>query len=110
MLDEKPDDPDLIELKQLRRRPPLDEIVAAVAGHFQVDASGWVPGRRCNDAARGVAAYLARRRFGYTATEAAAALSYCDHSSTGRAVRRIENDTQSLQTTANKLERELLIP
>ncbi len=110
MLDERPDDPDVTELKRLRRRPPLDEIAAAVAEHFQADPGDWVPGRRCNDAARAVAAYLARRRFGYAATEVAAAFGYRDHSSTGRAVRRIENGTPQLQAAAEELERQLLNP
>ena len=110
MLDEKPDDPDVVEWKQLRRRPPLDEIAATVAEHFQVDPTDWLPGRRCNDAARAVAAYLARRRFGYAATEVAATLGYRDHSSTGRAVRRIENGTPKLRAAAERLERRLLNP
>jgi putative transposase len=110
MLDERPEEPDVIELKQLRRRPPLDEIVAMVAEHFQVNPRDWVPGRRCNDAARAVAAYLARRRFGYAAVEVAAALGYRDHSSTGRAVRRIESGTPQLQAAAKALERRLLNP
>ncbi len=35
---------------------------------------------------------------------------YRDHSSTGRAVRRIENGTLKLPATAEKLERQLLAP
>ena len=110
MLDERPDDPDVTELKLLRPRPPLEKIASTVAEHFQADPSDWAPGRRCSDAARAVAAYLARRRFGYAATEVAAAFGYRDHSSTGRAVRRIENGTSKLQAIVEKLERQLLNP
>ncbi|NQU22901.1 MAG: transposase [Candidatus Nealsonbacteria bacterium] len=110
MLAARPDDPDVTELRLLRARPPLDKIVSTVAEHFQADPRDWVPGRRCNDAARAVAAYLGRRRFGYAATEVAAALGYRDHSSTGRAVLRVENGTPKLQATAKRVERQLLIP
>ena len=85
-------------------RPELAEIIAAVADHFGVDPAEWTCGRRSNDAARAVAAFLARRRFGYPAGEIAAALGYRDHSGVGRAIRRVEHPTAKLKRDVKKLE------
>lgn len=108
LLGEKPDDLDLPQLGQLRPRPALLTIRAAVAAHFDVDAADWVPGHRSNHAARAVAAYLARRRFGYPATAVAAALGYRDHGGVGQAIRRVEHGTAQLQRTVGRLEKRLL--
>jgi len=105
LLDEKPEDPGIPELQHLRRRPTLERIMAVVAEHFDVDPAEWVPGHRSNAAARAVAAYLARRCFGYPATTVAAALGYRDHGGVGGAVRRIERGTTQLQRTAKRLEK-----
>jgi chromosomal replication initiation ATPase DnaA len=88
----------------------LEAIKSVVAGHFAVDPADWVPGRRSNDAARAVAAYLARRRFGHPATAVAAALGYRDHGGVGRACRRIEQTTSGLQRTLERLQKKLLNP
>jgi len=64
LLDEKPDDLDVPDLGRMHSRPSLEAIRLAAAGHFEVDPADWGPGHRSNDAARAVAAYLARRRFG----------------------------------------------
>ena len=109
LLDEKPEDPDVPDLAHLRSRPTIRTIVAAVAEQFEVDPGDWARGRRSNDAGRAVAAYLARRRFGYPATAIAAALGYRDHGGVGRAVRRVEQGTAQLQQTARRLEEKLLI-
>ena len=107
LLGEKPEDLDVPALGQLRPRPALEAIVAAVAADFDVDAADWVAGRRSDHAARAVAAYLARRRFGYPATMVAAALGYRDHAGVGQAIRRVEQDTAQLQRTVKRLEKEL---
>jgi len=44
-----------------------------------------------------VAAYLARRRFGYSAAAVASALGYRDHSGVGQAVRCVKHGTAELQ-------------
>ena len=67
----------------------------------------WSPGRRSDDASRAVAAYLARRRFGYPAGTVAEALGYRNASSIPRAVARVESGNQRLQRTVAKLERSL---
>ena len=107
LLGEKPEDLDVPELKQLRPRPALETIIAAVAAHFDVDTADWVPGHRSNRAARAVAAYIARRRFGYPATAIAAALGYRDHGGVGQAIRRVEQGTAQLERTVKHLEKRL---
>ena len=107
MLDGRPADANVPQLARIRRRPELAEIIAVVADHFEVDPSQWSSGRRDNGAARAVAAYLARRRFGYPAVEVAAALGYRDHSGVGRAIRRIEQATAKLNRDVKKLEKKL---
>ena len=108
LLGEKPEDLDVPELGRLRPRPALEAIIVAVAGHFEIDPADWVPGRRSNDAARAVAAYLGRRRFGYPAKAVAAALGYRDHGGVGRAIRRVEEGTAGLRRAVRRLERALL--
>ncbi len=108
LLDEKPDDPDVPDLGQLRPRPALGAILEVTAEHFGVDQTDWARGHRSNNAARALAAYLARRTFGYPATAIASALGYRDHGGVGQAVRRIEKGTSQLQRTARLLENRLL--
>ena len=90
LLEDRPADGSQPQLVQLRRRPSLEEIAEAVAAHFGRDAAKWSPGTRSDDAGRAVAAYLARRRFGYSAREVAAALGYRSHGSVRNALARIE--------------------
>lgn len=107
LIQDRPEDQEIPQLEQVRRRPELATIAAAVAAHFAVEPSRWAVGRRSDDAARAVAAYLARCRFGYPASETAAALGYRDHSGIGRAVRRVEQGGAELQRTVEGLERQL---
>jgi chromosomal replication initiation ATPase DnaA len=78
------------------------QIIAAVGERFGRDG-GWSAGRRSDDAGRAVAAYLARRRFGYSATAVAAALGYRAPSSVSHAVARVESAGSRLQATADEL-------
>jgi len=78
-----------------------------VAAHFGHDLSAWQPGRRVDDASRAVAAYLAQRRFGYTAREVAAAIGYRGHGGVHSAVARVETGSNKLKKTAEKLARKL---
>jgi len=107
LLADRPHDPELPVLRQLRARPSLDHIISIVCVHFGCERSDWQPGRRVNDAGRAVAAYLARRRFGYAAGEIARALGYRGHSSVGTAVKRVESGTAELKKAAAELERSL---
>ena len=58
-------------------------------------------------AGRAVAALVARRRFGYTATEVAAALGYKRHSSVSHALQRTEPPSPQLAPTVQHIERTL---
>jgi len=98
------------QLKQVRKRPALATIAGVVAAHFGVDARRWTAGRRSDDVARAAAAYMARCRYGYAATETAAALGYRDHRGVGRAVRRVEEGNEELQRTVQRLEQMLANP
>ncbi len=103
LLDDRPGDPALPQLSPLRCRPSLDRIVAMVADHFGSDPSQWQPGRRVDDAGRAVAAHLARRHFGYAATEVAVALGYGSHGGVHNAVKRIESGSPALKKAVRKL-------
>jgi hypothetical protein len=107
LLRDRPEDDALPQLASLKPRPPLEKIVETVASHFGYEASVWQPGRRVDDASRAVAAYLARRRFGYAAKQVAAALGYRGHGGVHSAVVRVENGSEELKETVAKLIREL---
>ncbi len=90
LLDGWPADKGLPQLERLRARPSLETICATVGAHFGRAADSWAPGTRSDDASRAVAAYLARRRFGYSACDVAEALGYRSHGSVRNAVTRVE--------------------
>ena len=94
------------QLASWKPRPALEKIVETVAPPFGYEASPWQPGRRADDASRAVAAYPARRRFGYPAREVAAALGYRGHGGVHSAVVRVENSSDELKETVAKLVRE----
>ena len=107
MLQDRPDDAGLPQLRQLQPRPELLRIVEEVAGHFGHDPDDWRRGRRVDDASRAVAAYLARRRFGYSASQVAAALGYRSHGGVSNAIARIESAGPAIKRTAEELARKL---
>lgn len=107
LLRDRPHDDALPQLTPLKPRPALDRIVETVAAHFGHQASLWQPGRRVDDASRAVAAYLARRHFGYAAGKVAAALGYRAHGGVHSAVVRVENGSHELKETVAKLARKL---
>jgi REP element-mobilizing transposase RayT len=107
LLKDRPATASLPELKRLRGRPSLRQILYAVSEHFGGDADTWSGGRRSDDASRAVAAYVARSGFGYPATTVAAALGYRGPSSVSHAVRRIENGPESLRAVALALIKDL---
>jgi len=107
MLDGRVVDPSLPALETLRPRPTLKRIAEAVASEFGASPADWSPGRRHDDAARAVAAYLARRRYGYPARKVAKALGYASHGGVVAAIRRVDSANPSLMRTAKKLARNL---
>jgi hypothetical protein len=107
MLAGRPRDRSLPMLEALRPRPTLSSIMEAVAREFKVDRTTWSPGRRNDDASRAVAAWLARRRFGYKTRDIAEALGYRGHGGVVTAIRRIEAARKPLGRTLRKLEKQL---
>ncbi len=74
---------------RLPQRPTLGDIVNAVGAEFESDLSRWRHGRRIDNEARAVAAFLAAECFGHSATATAAVLGYAGPSSVTRAIQRI---------------------
>ena len=107
LLDDQPADEALPALDTLRRRPSLERIAEVVAAHFGRGHTRWAPGTRSDDVSRAVAAYLARRRFGYRARAVAQAFGYRSHGSVRNAVARIESANADLLGTVAVLYREL---
>ncbi len=91
LIDNREDDLDVPTLQALRTHPPLSAIIDHVAGLFGVERTRICrSGTRSDDPCRAAAAWLARRRFGYSAAETARALGYARSSSVSNAVKRIE--------------------
>jgi len=107
LLADRPEDQDIPALKQLRPRPQLEVILDVVADAMHEDRIAWCAGRRSETAGRAVAASIARRRFGYSATQVAAALGYKSHTSVSRALQRIESPSPKLARTIKRIERTL---
>jgi REP element-mobilizing transposase RayT len=107
LLDATPDDREVPDLRRLKSRPTIPQILAAVADHYGYDQPGWAVGSRSDDAARPAAAYLARVRFGYSAKSVAKALNYRDSSGVSHAVKRIEDGTRKLHAAIDSLENKL---
>ena len=107
MLDDRPDDAGLPQLKPLQSRPAMQSIVQEVARHFGHDPTDWRRGRRVDDASRAMAAYLAKRRFGYSSKQVAEALGYKGHGGVADAVARIESAGPATQKTTEKLAQKL---
>jgi len=107
LLRDRPADEALPELKTLRPRATLEQIAEAVAEHFGTDRSRWQTGRRCDDAGRAVAAYLARRHYAYPASQVAAALGYRGHGGVHNAVARVESSANALRKAIKEIKRTL---
>ncbi len=81
----------------------LTSIARVVAEHFGTDADNWQPPSRHDDASRAVAAYLARREFGYPAKEIADTLGYRSHGSVRNSILRVEGSNDRLQRDVRKV-------
>ena len=103
MLGEHEADPAIPQLGQLRAMPSLETIGQVVADEFGVEVGDWAKGRRSDNVSRAMAAYLARRRFGYRAKDVASALGYSSAAGVAQAVKRIETAGPQCVRTAEKL-------
>ncbi len=106
-LSSREDDPDLPQLRAMRARPSLETIADRTANVFGVDAAKWRPGTRVDNASRAVAAYLARREYGYPAVDIAKYLGYSRSSSVAQAVARVTISLGHLQRKLNRITRDL---
>ena len=107
LLGDRPADREVPQVERLRARPSLDRIASVVAEHFGCAAEEWTSGRRSDALGRAAAAYLARRRFGYSTVAIAEALGYRGHSGVGTAVARVEAAGGSIDGTLATLEARL---
>jgi hypothetical protein len=107
LLGKRQADPEVPQLERVRQRPSLERIIAEVGRHFGQEQTGWSPGTRSDDASRAVAAYLARRRFGYRAKAVAEALGYRSHGSIHSAIARVESSGSKLKKITDLLARQL---
>ena len=99
----RPADPAVRKLQRLREKPELAEIVKTGLCEFNEDMP-WSVGCRANDTSRAITAYLARRRYGYSAKAVANALGYGYPSSVSHVIRRVESGSATLRQTAKRLE------
>jgi hypothetical protein len=84
--------------------PPPSPWASAQLG---IDTRNGACGRRSNDAGRAMAAYLARARFGYAATDIARELGYRGASSVSHAIRRIERRSDAFKEVPAAVESQL---
>jgi len=95
------------QLDRIQSKPELDKIVKMVLAEFGHPDRSWPVGSRADDVSRAMAAYLARRRCGYSATAIAGRLGYAHPSSVSHALRRIESGPAALGRIVKRLERKL---
>ena len=90
-------DPELPQLHRFKTetQPEMDEIVRAVVEQFPCNPTAWRAGRRCDDLARPIAAYLARELTSLSTREIAEALGYRGPSSVSMACRRAEEERRT---------------
>ncbi len=107
LLATQPADRERPQLARLRRVPSLARIAEVTAARFGADAARWMQGRRDDSMARAVAAWLARRRFGYAAGATARALGYAGPSGVAQAILRVEAERNRLAGALRQVERRL---
>jgi putative transposase len=95
LLSKRPSDPAVPTLDRLRVRPSIEDVAAAVLGRLNSGSEQWATGRRSDSGGRALAAYLCRRRYGYSCTEIAAALGFVSVSSVSHSVRHVEANMPS---------------
>jgi hypothetical protein len=94
-------------LDQLRVRPSLESIIARVLKGSASQSEQWAAGRRSDSGERALAAYLCRRRYGYSCTEVAAALGFVSVSSVSRCVQHVETNMSRYQRRLRELKEQL---
>ena len=95
---------------RLYRRFVTAGIAAVVAAEFGCQEGAWSGNRRSDDASRAMAAYLARRVYGYPSSAVAASLGYRSQGSIAHAVARLEGGSNTLHEMARRLQNKLAKP
>lgn len=94
-------------LKKSLKAPAMKKIVDAVCDVFKVDAKSWKSGTRSDDLSRAVAAFVARRTYGYKTGEIAGSLGYSGSSGVTQAVKRVESRVKEIADKLNAIEKAL---
>jgi REP element-mobilizing transposase RayT len=89
--------PEVPHLGKLGRAANLDELVELVSRKLKAERSLWRPGRRTDDPARAICAYVVRKVSGARVRDLAAALGYRSPSAVSVACRRAEAAMRSGQ-------------
>lgn len=98
------DTAELPVLRRLKRPADMSAVIVAVTARFGGDAANWRPGRRCDDIARAVAAYIARQATSNSSKQIADALGYRNPSSISVACRRVEDTIKQNPSLAQQLQ------
>ena len=80
----------VLELGELGNKPSPETIREAVAEESGVDVTAWTKERRSDDVSRAVAAYLARRCFGYRSKDVVATSGYSSTGGLRQAIGRVK--------------------
>jgi REP element-mobilizing transposase RayT len=103
----RPPDPAIPQLRQMKKRPSLEAITEATVVALECDPATWTTGRRDDALGRALAAWIARRRFGYRMREVATWLGYAGTSGASEAVGSIDRRLPDLEADLRKIERQL---
>ena len=110
LVEDREADASVPQLGKLRDRPSLERIAAVVAAEFGCQEGAWSENRRSDDASPAMAAYLARRVYGYPSSAVAASLGYRSHGRIAHAVARLEGGSNTLHEMARRLQNKLAKP
>ena len=91
--------PELEFFNSLSGQLEIELTVPAEPACRDLCGSNWPAGSRSDDASRAVAAYLARREYGYPAADVARALGYRGHRSVNSAIARVASRNRQLEQT-----------
>jgi putative transposase len=107
MLSLRDKDPAIRELRYLRARPTLEDIIIVTSRQMELRSEKWQPGCRCDNGGRAIAAFICRCWYGYSCTEIAEALGYTSISSVSRSVQYVEANLSRFKKTLKSLDGEM---
>lgn len=107
MLVDHDEDLNVPDLSNLKDKPSLTKIIHTVGAVFGESTKSWQNGRRVDNASRAMAAYIARKEYGYSALAVSKGLGYRSHSGVAEAIRRVERSKRHLLKQELKIKRQL---